>query len=73
MTEQQKQNAFDDAVIQLELTVAQINGMLNILGQAPYVASVNLIALIQSQAEPQFKRLVEAEKIVREAQAKNEG
>jgi hypothetical protein len=63
----------DGAVLQFEFTVAQINAILNILGQSPYVASAPLISLIQSQGEPQFRKLQEAEKIVEEAQEKNEG
>jgi len=62
----------DDAIIQFEFTVAQVNAILHILGQAPYLASANLIGLIQAQGEPQFKKLVEAIEIVKKAQEKNE-
>jgi hypothetical protein len=62
----------DDAIIQFEFTVAQVNAILNILGQAPYMASANLIALIQAQGESQFKKLVEAIEIVKKTQENNE-
>ena len=43
--------------LKFEVTIDQANGILNILGNAPYVQSANLIALIQEQAGPQIQAL----------------
>jgi len=66
MTQEIKKDPIEDAIINFSFTVAQVNQVLNILGNAPYIASANLIALIQMQGEPQFKAAIAAE------QAKNE-
>jgi hypothetical protein len=45
-------------------TVDQVNSILNVLGQAPFVNSANLVNLIQSQGTDQFAKIqaeVEAE------------
>jgi hypothetical protein len=47
--------------LKLELTIEQTNGVLQILGNAPYVQSAGLIALIQDQAGPQVRELQIAE------------
>ena len=44
-------------LLKLELTIDQTNGILQILGNAPYIQSVNLINLIQMQAGPQVREL----------------
>jgi len=66
MTQEIKKDPIDDAIINFSFTVAQVNQILHILGNAPYLASANLIGLIQMQGEPQFKAAIQAEK------AKNE-
>ena len=66
MTQEIKKDPIEDAIINFSFTVAQVNQILNILGNAPYMVSANLIALIQMQGESQFKAAVAAE------QAKNE-
>jgi hypothetical protein len=48
------------ATITLTLTVEQVNGLLGILGNAPFVASANIISEIQKQGAPQVKTLQEA-------------
>ena len=60
--------------LKLELTIDQTNGVLQILGNAPYVQSVNLINLIQEQAGPQVRDLqvAEAKAIAEQAEAKGE-
>jgi hypothetical protein len=37
-----------------KFTVDQVNAILNVLGQAPFVQSANLVNLIQSQGAEQF-------------------
>jgi len=69
MTEEIKKDPLDDAIINFSFTVSQVNQILHILGNAPYLASANLIAYIQMQGEPQFKALVEAEKAKNESKA----
>ena len=58
MTEQQK-DPLDDEIISFSFTVAQVNGLLQILANTPYVASAGLIGLINMQGEPQFRAAVE--------------
>ena len=61
MTEQQQQqkDPLDDEIINFSFTVAQVNGLLQILANTPYVASAGLIGLINMQGEPQFRAAVE--------------
>jgi len=47
-------------VINLALTVDQINALLAVLGNAPFVQSANLINEIQAQGTPQFKAMQDA-------------
>ena len=45
-------------------TVDQVNSILNVLGQAPFIQAANLINLIQAQGTDQFAKIqaeVEAE------------
>ena len=42
-------------MIKLELEIAEVNGILNALGQMPFVQVQALIAKIQGQAAPQVK------------------
>ena len=58
MTEQQK-DPLDDEIISFSFTVAQVNGLLQILANTPYVASAGLIGLINMQGEPQFRAAIE--------------
>jgi len=63
MTEQvQQPDPLENEILEFKFTVKQVNMILHILGQAPYMASAGLIALVQSQGEPQFKALLEANK-----------
>lgn len=45
----------DNKEIELKLTVAETNGILQALGQMPFAQVVNLIQKIQQQASPQIK------------------
>jgi hypothetical protein len=69
MTEEIKKDPLDDKIINLSVTVSQLNQILHILGNAPYLLSANLIAYIRMQGEPQFKALLEAEKKKNESKA----
>ena len=58
--------------INFTFTVDQVNSILNVLGQAPYVQTVNLISLIQAQGVDQFAKIqaeVEAEEAAAAASA----
>jgi len=46
-------------MITLDLTVAEVNGILNALGQMPFVQVQALIVKIQGQAAPQVEQKVE--------------
>ena len=61
MTEEVKQDPLDSFILKFEFTVAQTNAVLNVLGNAPFYQVANLIELIRSQGEPQFKAAMEAE------------
>jgi len=62
MTEEtQKPDPLDSLILKFEFSVAQTNGILNILGNAPFYQSAALIDLIRAQGEPQFKAALEAE------------
>ena len=43
-------------MIKLELDVNEVNGVLNALGQMPFVQVQALIAKIQGQASPQLEK-----------------
>ena len=58
---QQQPDPMDSFILKFEFPVAAVNAILQVLGNAPYVASAPLINLIQSQGEPQFKAALEAE------------
>jgi hypothetical protein len=59
MTEEIKKDPLDDEIINFSFTVAQVNALLQILANTPYVMSAGLIGLINMQGEPQFKAAVE--------------
>jgi hypothetical protein len=46
-------------MITLDLTVAEVNGVLTALGQLPYVQVKDLVMKIQVQAQPQVEQKVE--------------
>jgi len=69
MTQEIKKDPIDDAIINFSFTVAQTNQILHILGNAPYLASADLIGYIRMQGEPQFKAAIEAEKAKNESKA----
>lgn len=46
-------------MIKLELELAEVNGLLEMLGNGPYKTVVNLINKIQTQAIPQVKDVKE--------------
>jgi len=45
----------EDQEITLTLRIAEVNGVLQALGQLPYASVVNLVLKIQQQAQPQIK------------------
>lgn len=57
MTKEIKRDPINDEIINFSFTVEQVNAILQILGNAPYLASAQLIQLIQIQGEPQFQEL----------------
>jgi 16S rRNA A1518/A1519 N6-dimethyltransferase RsmA/KsgA/DIM1 with predicted DNA glycosylase/AP lyase activity len=67
MTDEIKKDPLDDEIINFSFTVAQVNGLLQILANTPYVVSAPLIGLINMQGEPQFRAAIE-----RAEKAKNE-
>jgi len=54
---QEKEINMDDAILNFTFTVAEINGLLNILGNTAYVQSAALINKIQEQGTPQFAKI----------------
>jgi hypothetical protein len=59
MTEEIKKDPLDNEIINFSFTVAQVNGMLQILANTPYAISAGLIGLINMQGEPQFRAAIE--------------
>ena len=59
MTDEIKKDPLDDEIINFSFTVAQVNGLLQILANTPYAVSAPLIGLINMQGEPQFRAAVE--------------
>jgi 16S rRNA A1518/A1519 N6-dimethyltransferase RsmA/KsgA/DIM1 with predicted DNA glycosylase/AP lyase activity len=59
MTEEIKKDPLDNEIINFSFTVAQVNGMLQILANTPYVVSAPLIGLINMQGEPQFRAAIQ--------------
>jgi hypothetical protein len=62
MSEEIKKDPLDDVVLNFSFTVAQINNLLHLLGNAPlpYVATAPFIVDINRQGEPQFKAALES-------------
>jgi len=48
-------------MIKLELSIEEVNGILNLLGQQPFVQVQGVIMNIQSQASPQVIQPAEVE------------
>ena len=59
MTDEIKNDPLDNEIINFSFTVAQVNGLLQILANTPYVVSAPLIGLINMQGEPQFRAAIE--------------
>lgn len=59
MTDEIKKDPLDSEIINFSFTVAQVNGLLQILANTPYVVSAPLIGLINMQGEPQFRSAIE--------------
>ena len=61
-------------MIKLELTLEQLNGILNALGKAPTEYGLNPVILIQNQAGPQVEemRIEEAKAVAAAAEKKDE-
>jgi hypothetical protein len=59
MTEEIKKDPLDNEIINFSFTVAQVNGILQILANTPYIASAGLIGLINMQGEPQFRAAID--------------
>ena len=59
MNEEMKKDPLDDEIISFSFTVAQVNGLLQILANTPYVVSAPLIGLINMQGEPQFRAAIQ--------------
>ena len=70
MTEETKviDGSLDKEILSFEFSVGAVNGLLQILGQAPYIASAGFIHDIQRQAGPQVDKLI-AEKEKNEPKA----
>lgn len=63
-------NPLNNQILKLEFTVKEINAVLNILGNLPFVQAVGLINAIQTQCGPQMDALIKAqEEIKNEPQA----
>jgi hypothetical protein len=60
MTQETKvvDGSLDNEVLVFKFTVAQTNGLLQLLGQAPFVASAGFVQDIQRQAGPQVDQLI---------------
>jgi hypothetical protein len=59
MTKEVQKDPLDNEIINFSFTVAQTNGLLQILANAPYAVSAGLIGLINMQGEPQFRAAIE--------------
>jgi len=61
MTEEIKKDPLDDEILNFSFTVAQVNSILHLLGNAPlpYVATAPIVNLINMQGEPQFRELLQ--------------
>ena len=60
MTEESKviDGSLDNEILVFKFTVAQINGLLQILGQAPFIVAAPYVHDVQRQAGPQVDQLI---------------
>ena len=56
------QEKLDAIEVTLNVTVKEINALLTVLGNAPFVQSAALVNLIQSQAAPAVQAVLAADK-----------
>jgi hypothetical protein len=63
MMDETKPDPLDSEIINFSFTVGQVNTILQILGNAPYLASAGLISLIQTQGQPQFQAILAKQKV----------
>jgi len=63
-----KQELLDDFNVTLEFSVKEINGLLNVLAQSPFIQVVGFINAIQNQAGPQVEQAKTSLEAVEKAQ-----
>lgn len=56
MSEEVSNNPLDDVTVTLEYTVKEINALLNLLGELPFLKAIGAINSIQTQAGPQVEQ-----------------
>lgn len=71
MTEETKvvDGSLDNEILVFKFPVKAVNGLLQILGQAPYIQSAGFIQDIQRQAGPQIDQLISNKESKDEPQA----
>jgi hypothetical protein len=71
MTEETKvvDGSLDNEILVFKFSVKAINGLLQILGQAPFIQSAGFIQDIQRQAGPQIDQLIVNKESKDESQA----
>ena len=63
-----KQELLDDFNVTLEFSVKEINALLNVLAQSPFIQVVGFINAIQNQAGPQVEQAKTSLEAVEKAQ-----
>ena len=63
-----KQELLDDFNVTLEFSVKEINALLNVLAQSPFIQVVGFINAIQEQAGPQVEHAKASLEAVEKAQ-----
>jgi hypothetical protein len=63
-----KQELLDDFNVTLEFSVKEINALLNVLAQSPFIQVVGFINAIQNQASPQVEQAKTSLEAVEKAQ-----
>ena len=63
-----KQELLDDFNVTLEFSVKEINALLNVLAQSPFIQVVGFINAIQEQAGPQVEHARQSLEAVEKAQ-----
>jgi hypothetical protein len=56
------QERLDAIEVTLTMTVKDINALLTVLGNAPFIQAAALVNLVQSQAAPQVQAVLSADK-----------